>query len=63
VIDGQTFIWFGGSPPMSEAMRAPVVALILINVGGIIGFAVWIQVYCRKIRPHLKHYVDSHHAA
>src|SRR6267154_1749919 len=40
VIDGQTYIWFGGSPPLSEAMRAPVAALILINVGGIIGFAV-----------------------
>ena len=48
---------------MSGAMRAPVVALTLTNAGGIIGFMVAIQVYCRMIRPHLKHYVDSHKTA
>jgi hypothetical protein len=61
VIDGQTFIWLGGSPPtMSDAMRTPVAALTLIHIGGIIGFLVAIQVYCRMIRPHLRHYLDSH---
>ena len=63
VIDGQTALWFGGVLPVNAAMRAPVAALVLIGVAGIIGFNAWIQVYCRIIRPHLKEYVDCHRYA
>ena len=63
VIDGQTFIWLGGSPTMSAAMRAPVAALAMIHIGGIIGFLVAIQVYCRMMRTHLRYYLDSHKTA
>lgn len=59
MIDGQTAIWFGGVPPGNAAMRAPIAALVLIAVGGILGFGVWMQVYCRIIRRYLKEYVDS----
>lgn len=48
---------------MSEAMRAPVASMILINIGGIVGFMMALQVYCRMIRPYLKLYVDSHATA
>ena len=48
---------------MREAMRAPVAAMVLINVGGIVGFMVAMQVYCRMIRPYLRLYVDSHESA
>ena len=63
VIDGQTAIWFGGVPPMGAAMRPPIAALVLIAVGGIIGFGGWIQLYSRTIRLYLKAYADSQRAA
>jgi len=63
VIDGQTYIWLGGIPTPKETMRAPVAAILLINIFGVAGFIAFIQVLCHMIRRHLKRYVESHHAA
>jgi hypothetical protein len=63
VIDGQTWLLSGGSPPAIETMRFPAATVGLTLLAGVASTVLFGQVYSRMIRPYLKSYVETHQTA
>jgi hypothetical protein len=63
LIDGQTWILSGGSPPAIETMRFPAATVGLALLAGVASTVLFGQVYSHMIRPYLRRYVQTHQVA
>jgi hypothetical protein len=63
VIDGGTWVLSGGSPPPIEKMHFPTMSVLLGSVAALGSVFLFGQVLTHMMRPHLKSYLEAHHAA